>query len=212
MAIFNLNQFSNRLRISSYRLRLNEATISTRSAGGLLYRASYGPRLWEGDIQLTPYYSDDYRELDSLIAQIQSPFNYFVFSPPQRSIPKNFNGETFNGAAVRTNAVVGNSLNIKNAPADFVFVPGDLLSFSLAGCHRLYEVATQATVAENGNVTLTFTTPLTAGGLPTTDTLVNFVNPRLTAALVPGTLSGGEELLDRHSGYSFSFVQAIRGS
>lgn len=208
--IFTKEQFQDRCRITDYDLRLSEGTIASRSASGVVDRNAAFPRVWNGSINVMPYLSDEYRELDALIQQIQSPGYYFDFVPYRRRTPKNYTNQNFSAVTTRGNQS-GNTLLLQGLPTAaprFRFEAGDYVSFAHNGVHRLYVVKTPVTVGATGNVNLTLTTPLNAA--PPAGTPVQVVDPRVTCQYDPYSLTGGSEGLDLHSGYQLSFTQAIR--
>jgi len=210
MAVFNLSQFYNQLRIVDASLALNSPIQVSRSAGGQIYSALTGPRLWQGSIQCADYTHEGNRRIEALLALAQTPGNYFQMIPPKGNRPINYAGSGFTDVATNGTQTAGNTLNLRGLPVSFKVSAGDYLSFPAGGTHRLYQVAADVTAAAGGTVTVTLTQPIPTSLLPDSDTDVRMIDPILTAQIVPGSVSYGSVGLSSTSGLSFEFIQSVR--
>jgi|GEM_PF-5771598 len=210
MTVYNLSQFYNQLRVTSATLSLNSPVQVSRAAGGTIYSALTGPRLWQGSIQCADYTHEGNRRIEALLALVQTPGNYFQMTPPKGNRPINYAGSGFTDVATNGSQTAGNTLKLKGLPASFKVSAGDYLSFVGGGVHRLYQVAADVTAAVGGTVTVTLTQPIPTSLLPDADTDVRMLDPILTAQIVPGSVSYGSVGLASTSGLSFEFIQSVR--
>lgn len=204
MPIVDVPDFWTDLRINSFNLSLSDSVKSSRSNDGVIYTAASGVRLWQGSVTTSTWTREGQRQLNATVSTLVRPGH--VFNLSANIIP------TTETATAQVNGVQtsGYSIDLKNCPINRRFIIGDYISFQINGCHRLYQIAANATANSMGNVTLTLTHPLTVGAIPANNTAVRIDDPRLTAQIIPGSLNYSEIGLASSSGYSFQFIQAVR--
>ena len=213
MTVYTLANFFEQLPINEFTLGLSENVQTSRSVGGLTYRAARGPRIWGGTISCANSKHWQGRKYQALINEIQKPGNYFMVTPLElgRAIrPANWvSGNVFSGVKVDGTQTIGNSLKIKGCPANFQFIAGDYFSLTL-GVQRLFQITSDAQADADGKVTLSTNIPFTIGRVPVNDQAVSFMNPTFLAAYVDGSYSNIKTAMSHSEGFSFGFQQVFR--
>lgn len=214
MAVLDLAAFQNKIqgRILTYTLTTTENMVSTRSLGGTVHTATNGVKLWTGSITFTRHTSRIVNRLDALLERVTQPGNFFLFTPHLYKGPANWTTQNF--ANVQTNGTqsVGYNLRLRNVPANFQFLAGDMLSFLSNGTHRLFRITSDVTAPSNGQVTVTINVPLSPSSLPTNATAVNVISPVCTMQYVPGSVQSGVMNAGYADGGAFQFIQALVAS
>lgn len=210
MTIYTQTTFLNKLRMVNYSINPTSNISSTRSANGQLWTAQSGHRIWQGSISCGEHNFQTNNALETLISQVQTPGNFFIFIPKMNRFPANYTGSGLTSVTVDGVQSTGYNLKIKGLPASFKLMTGDFLSYAINGAYRLNRVGADSTATATGTTTVKLELPLTVGALPDADLAIQLVDPRLTAQIVPGSIGYGSAGLVSHSGLSFNFVQALR--
>ena len=211
MTTLSLEQFVDKLRINEYYFEPSENSQSTRSIGGIVYKASRGPKIWIGEITCSASSYADYAEQAGLLDQLRTVGTFFVFSPPRKSRPAAYKaGDDLNNVAVNGTQAVGYSLRLKGLPQSFTLTSGDCLSFQMGGVHRMYRITSTVQASVGGLATVSIHTPLNPGGLPAADLKVELVKPKVTCVYADGSFSGARTNLSHSDGFSFGFTQVFR--
>lgn len=212
MPVLSLSDYWNKLPIAAYHLELPDNRKSSQSNDGFLWTTSGGVQLWQGSVSVQLHRHQRIEELETLTSMLMRSGYYFELTPKTRQRPALIPTFPLTNARVSGNQSAGYSLSVKGVNANVQFSIGDYVSFAMNGCNRLHRIAAPATATSNGLVTLTLDNPFTAQSAPLNNAVLNFVPPLLTAQIVPQSVSWGQSTASNNttSGFSFSFIQAIR--
>lgn len=209
--VLTLADFQDKLRIAEYSFEPSENSQSTRSIGGLVYKAARGPKIWQGEIATSAMTYAQHAEVSGIIDRIRTVGTFFLFSPAKNARPAAYKaGDALNAVQVNGTQVAGFSLKLKGLPANYVLTAGDCLSFVLTGAHRLYRITANAQANASGQVTVSLHTPLNSGALPAGNLAVTLISPRVTCVYSDGSLNPGRSNLSHVSGFTFNFSQVFR--
>lgn len=215
MPILSLNDFQDKLLINQYSFGLVDNLRQSQTVGGQVLTSQVGPRLWTGSISITQHSHMKNREAAAMLSNIQNPNTQFLFSPPKGMYPADDPTGSIMGATTPriTSPVSGYAMTISGLPANYKITAGDYVSYELGGVHRMHQFAeTKAANASGVLSAIRLINPIMAGNVPANNTLIKLIKPTITVQFVPGSMSGGNVLLDRIEGISFSFTQSVKAA
>lgn len=209
--IKNLADFNNKLNIHTYNFKLRESSIVTSQEGsGNILRADSGYRLWTGNVALATTDVSKGRMLQALIEELQEGGNFFVITDKQASRPISWqlNDGLSTSSVTMVNPQPGNVANLAGLPSGYVLQAGDKFSYVRNGVHRLHRIVGEtATASAGGNVTVSVlpALPVISGTIG-----ITLIDPRVTAQLIPGSVSDISIQKHRVDGISFSWIQTVK--
>lgn len=215
MPVLSLSDFQDKLLINQYSFGLIDNLRQSQTVGGQVLTSQVGPRLWTGSISITQHSHVRNREAAAMLANIQNPNTQFLFSPPEGMYPAFDPTGSKLGAAspIMPAPLTGYLIYISGLPNGYTLTAGDYVSYVHGGVHRIHQIA-KTKVANPGGVLTGFeiVNPITAGNVPANNTSIKLIKPTITVQFVPGSMSGGNVLLDRIEGISFSFIQSVKAA
>lgn len=205
-------QFSDKLRIQSMRLRLENPQDVNFSKGGEIFVAELSPPIWVGEARVGILTAAQAAELQGMFEVLDGSLNSFYLSHPLFPYPStDYFGEVLEAHTtpikIGSIAVNHKEISIKDAPPGFEFPAGAFFHFDDAG-HRSFHRLIGSTTANGSGVTgnVEVRPHLRYGAV---NTVLEFKKPALQVKLVPSTFSEGEAEMVIVSGMGFQFRQVI---
>ncbi len=208
-----LAEFWSPLRIASLSLSLPAAAEISRTAGGEIFVAELGARLWTARVTLAPTGIEDAAALQVKLRLLQRAGASLFVSPRIGDYPaRDPNGVIEASNVTIAGLPVGNqTLSLAGLPAGYALSAGDYLSFSYGSptLQAFHQLVGDARADASGVVAAFGVVPQLRPGA-TIGTSVTLVKPVLKALLVPGSLNEGALQRMRLSGISFDLIQTLK--
>lgn len=207
-------QFCNLLLPISQTFTLGEAVEYNETSGGEVIPSSYGPRLWQGTVQVTTENPDTYETAVARAELLCQAGASFMFAPLWRDGPiADPTGSILGVSTPQITNVNANlrDITISSLPVGYVITRGDYLSFSYGTPTRFafHRVVTGGTANGSGVAGSIEVTPAIRAGYATPFN-VTLVRPTLKAVMVPGSFRPGTYSRWSVEGFSFSWRQTLR--
>ena len=208
-------EFANLLRPISSTFSVGEAVENNETAGGEIIAASYGPRLWQGSMQVTTESPDDYEQAVARAELLNQAGASFMFRSLARSGPiADPTGSILGAAVPQITNVNANmrDITISSLPVGYVITRGDYLSFTYLSSptrYAFHRVVTGGTANGGGVAGSIELTPAIRSGY-TTPFNVDLIRPGLKAVMIPNTFRPGTYSRWNVDGFSFSWRQTLR--
>lgn len=194
-----LEDFFDGLRLSFLRFELSENMENSETAGGEILPSATGPRLWEGEVQISPKTIFDFDRVISKIDLLRQPGRSFFIGDPLRAYGElDPDGAILGANTVTVQSVGANNreLRLQGGPDDLVISDGDHLSIASGSnpvVHDYFRVVTGGTFNDAyapPRTDLVEVQPFLPPGL-VVGTQVRLKRPFLKAVYVPGSYQGG---------------------
>lgn len=206
-------EFFSLLPISEFTMDLPETVEVSQSAGGELFAANLGARLWRGTVTLGRLTYAEAGEVEGLIDVLREAGNTFLAYDTRRPYPLASGVSAGGAVSIRTLNGNNRGLSLQGMPAGYVLTRGDYLEFDYGASpqrkalHRILE----GTVANGSGNTVAFdVTPNIRPGA-VVGASVNLTRPAFKAQIVPGSVNKGSARRGISEGISFAFQQTLRG-
>lgn len=207
--------FFQTLQIASGRVHLPGLIEVSQTAGGEVFTADLGARLWAGQATLAPRNHAALAVFEAKLALMQQPGASFFAYDPRRVGPAYDPAGTILGASSPVIASLnGNAreLTISGLPAAYVLTPGDYLAWAYGSSptrYAMHQIVTGATASGGGVTGSIEVTPYIRAGAAVS-AAVTLIRPAFKSVIVPGSVtpSDGGQVLSR--GLSFAFQQTLR--
>lgn len=200
------------LDIDSIRIRPKRNEEVEGIGSGQILRAEMATPLWEVDINTTISEFDDGRRIRALLNSIDVPGGYFYLYDPIAQYPINDpDGSIMAGETIQIQTVgTDGSVSFANAPAGFVFSPGDVFGVTYSGRNGYFEIYESVTVAGDGTTDQFFTTPRVPAGV-TALTAVTVIRPQIKVQIIPGQFTHGltESSMWKMGAFTIKAVQKL---
>lgn len=209
-----------KLRIGSIQFTLPDAMQQSQSAGGEVFTARVGTRLWRGNVSLAVDYDADLIAMEAKLSILREPGASFLVYDPRKKFPIDdptgsvlassySGGKSPKIAAIRNNA----ELKINGLPVGYHPRPGDMLSFAYGSNpirYALHQI-TYGGIADGTGVTdYMDVTPAIRPGA-TVGLRVELLKPFCKAVIIPNSWEGSTGSPGfLSSGASFQFTQTLR--
>lgn len=209
----SLNDFYLPLRADMVQWFAPPALESSEDAGGAIYRADLGARLWSGQITIAPHYHAEIRAVEAMVARLAQAGGSFLAYDKRAPFPAaDPTGGIIGVSAVQIASLTAGDagqLTLSGLPAGYVLSAGDYFSFTYAGKFALHQIV-QGGAANGAGVTpqlqvFPFIRPGAVVG-----TAVALRYPRCKCVILPDGYkpsSGGKNLFS--SGLQVQFIQTL---
>jgi len=187
---------------------LSEAVETSDLTGGEVIVNDYGPRFWQGVVQIQSASNLDMDQVEARLSNLRQAGRKFLLTPPYRAGPRDDpDGQIISGSSASVQNILdgGSSLVFDGLPNDYVLSVGDFLSFPIGGVSAFFQVTDGAQANINGNARVEVM-PAADGGIGGP---VTFVRPVLTAVMVPGSYKPASRGLGKSSGPSFMWRESL---
>lgn len=206
-------EFFSLLPISEFTMDLSETVEVSQSAGGELFAANLGARLWRGTVTLGRLTYAEAGEVEALIDVLREAGNTFMAYDVRRPYPILHPGGA--GGAVTIKAIAANNreLSLQGMPAGFVMTRGDYIQFNYGSVPRrtaLHRVVVGAVADGAGVASDIEVTPNIRPGA-SVGIGVDLTRAACKAQIVPGSVNKGSARRGISEGISFAFQQTLRG-
>jgi hypothetical protein len=194
---------------------LSEAYSVTETGGGEILTASYGPRLWEGQVAV---HANTYLNMDALVAKVellrQPGASFNVHQSHRRGPQADQLGIGLLGSSPTITAVAANNrdITIAGLPAGYVLTEGDMLSFSYLSSptrYALHRVVETKTATGGGAISAIEVVPPIRPGA-TFPRALTFERPFCKAVIVPGSYGAPTVTRQSRTAFSFAWRQTLR--
>lgn len=193
---------------------LGEASEYNETAGGEVIPASYGPRLWQGTVQVATQSPGDHENAVARLELLNQAGASFMMSPLWRDGPQSDpDGSILGASTPQITNVNANmrDITISGLPVGYLLTRGDYLGFGYGSPTRFafHRIVTGGTANGSGVAgSIEVSPPIRPGYSVPFD--VDLVRPRLKAVVVPGSFRPGTYSRYNVEGFSFSWRQTLR--
>ena len=210
-----LADFFDGLPIKGFTPDLTEAMEYSRSKGGEIFTADFGPRLWQMDIVVAAGTHAKIEQIKARLQLLRSPGrSLLVGSMPLLYPQKDPLGSIIGASTILLKAVAGNNreINLSGFPAGYELTPGDFLSFTYGSNpvrYAMHQVVAPKIAAGDGTMTALEVVDFIRPGW-VVDTPVRIRKPMYKAVVVPGSTDIMESDAIMSGGVKFSVIQTFR--
>lgn len=201
------------LPISEISLDIPATLELSQSAGGDLFVANLGARLWRGTVTLGRLTYAEAAGVEGLIDVLGEAGNTFLAYDVRRPYPAAMGVSAGGAVTIRTLNGDNRGLSLQGLAAGYVLTRGDYLEFDYGSnpkrkaLHRILE----GTTANGAGNTVAFeVTPNIRPGAAV-GASINLTRAACKAVILPGTVAKGTSRRGITEGISFSFQQTLRG-
>ncbi len=208
-----LDQFFDLLPVETLTFDPSESVEIDETGGGEVLKATLGPDLWQGQLDLTVMTWDEAFAITPMINVLRRAGASFLVADPRRPWPRlDPEGAILGQANVQISAI-GSSMReiaLKGLPARYLLSRGDLLSFpyGIPSRYALHEIVGPTVADTNGETTLFEVTPPIRSGAAV-NAPVQLIWPRCKAVLRGGA-STGKSGANATRDASISWTQTLR--
>lgn len=182
---------------------LSESVATSETGGGEILRVDYGPRLWQGTVEVVPLLPNDAAEVMAQVEVLQAARASFLACPYyESSLASGTIYDMRNGREIR----------IGGLPANATLRRGQYLSFTYGADpirYALHQLAENATAGVNGITGWVELTSLIRDGAQL-GAAVALDEPVCKAIMVPGTFTPMMIRNGAADGCSFQWRQTLR--
>jgi len=185
--------------------------LQTRGGGG--NDMNVGHALFEGQVTVRPYYTQENREVETRVNLLKDAGATFLVTDGRQVGPAlDPDGSILGASSVTLTSIDAGKrmIDLSGLPSGYDLSIGDLLSFQFgSGQYSLHQVARAATATGGGSISDLDIFPRVPQAA-VSGVSVDLTNPTCKARMIPGGMTPATHLLVVSGGISFSWEQVLR--